>query len=368
MSTNNKQTDKKYQTISNEIRNDIRSGKLHPGEKLGTERELSESYNVSRPTVTRALNDLAHEGLIERRAGSGSFVSPPQNDGKKLTFCLFVPGYGHGTIFDSVCSCIADQTDKSGFALIWGGMNVRGKTKENLVRAVRRCVSYGVDGVFLQPAELLHEKDKINRETILMLEENGIPVILLDADYVPFPERSGLDIVGIDNTRAAWIAARHLIRQGSERIDFVGKPYTASTLERRMYGCRLALLEASICPKREWEHFLFPDSKEDVQKLYDSGARDIICVNDETAAELIITLEELGISVPEDVRIIGFDDVKFARLARVPLTTISQPCEEIGVAAVNAMMNRLNEPGQAPCEYLLEAKLMIRKSSIRPTE
>lgn len=368
MSKSGKETSRKHAIISSDLRTRILSGDLPGGAKIDTERELANRYGVSRPTVTRALKDLADEGLIERRVGAGSFVSIPSSEPVHRTFGLMVPGLGRGEIFEPVCARIAERAATEQFTLSWGGSTGGGTTQEGLLGAVQRYIAQGVDGIFFQPTELNPSRERINNDIIDILKESRIPVVLLDADYLPFPERSKFDIVGIDNIRAAWVATDHFIGQGAKRVDFVTRPYTATTAERRIDGYRLSLLSAGIPPNPAWEHSLDPEDNGAVQRLVDSGARDIICVNDETAALIIPGFERLGFRVPEDIRVIGFDDVKYARLVRVPLTTLRQPCEAIGDAAVDAMLSRIARPTQAPREFLLEAEFMIRRSSIRPAE
>lgn len=353
---------KKYEQISDEIRRQIREGSLAPGARIPTERELAEQFGVSRPTVIRALNDLAGEGLIERRVGSGSFVSVSKEQG---TFGLLVPGLGQGEIFEPVCARIAEQASAANFTLLWAGSHSSTKTREQIIRTVDQYISSGVDGVFFQPAELNPSSKEINIAVIKRLQDSRIPVVLLDADYLPFPERSKFDIVGIDNIRAAWVATDHLLAQGAERIDFVTRPFTATTENRRIDGYRLSLQAAGIEPRPGWIHSLEPEDLLQVRKMIDVGARDLLCINDEMAALLMVSLEKLGYAVPSDLRIIGFDDIKYARLVRVPLTTLRQPCAAIGDSAVAAMRYRLAHPDHTAREILLEAELMVRESSRR---
>ena len=354
---------KKYQQISARIRELIGSGALAPGARIATERELAAEYGVSRPTVTRALNDLAAEGLIQRRVGSGSFVADRERTERHPTFGLLVPGLGRGEIFEPVCARIAERAAADRFTLNWGGST--GNSREQLLKTVDGYLAQRVDGIFFQPAELDPSRREINRAVLERLRDSGMPVVLLDADYLPFPERSGFDIVGIDNIRAAWVATAHLTAQGATRVDFVTRPHTATTVERRIDGYRLGLLAAGIVPTADWEHSLDPEHLPAVERMLASGARDIVCVNDETAALLMPSLEALGVNVPDKVRLIGFDDVKYARLVRVPLTTLRQPCEALGDAAVEAMLGRVAQPDRAPREILLEAELMVRTSSLR---
>ncbi|VDA99590.1 hypothetical protein S1OALGB6SA_661 [Olavius algarvensis spirochete endosymbiont] len=355
---------KKHLIISRDLREKIRLGLLPPGSRLAAERELADAYGVSRPTVGRALNDLVAGGLVERRVGSGSFVTFGSSSEKQLTFGLIVPGLGRGEILEPICARIAEWAAAEDYSLNWGGSRTEGESLATLLKTLEGHVTRRVDGIFFQPIELESTHTEMNRKMIRHLKESQIPVVLLDADYLPFPERGDFDIVGIDNIRAAWVATDHLLSQGKSRIDFVTRPFTATTADRRIHGYRLSLLTAGISPEKHWIHSIDPENHEEVTAMLKSGARDLVCVNDETAAILMLSLEELGIAVPDDVRITGFDDLKYARLVRVPLTTMRQPCDSIGDAAIDAMLSRLERPHQAPREILIEAEFMIRASSI----
>ena len=89
----------------------------------------------------------------------------------------------------------------------------------------------------------------------------------------------------------------------------------------------------------------------------------IVCANDFTAAHLLKTLTGLGVSVPGEVRLAGIDDVKYASLLSVPLTTIHQPCASIGAVAVSTMVERLRNPTLPPRDILLNFQLVVRESS-----
>lgn len=360
---------KKYWIVYEDLRVRITEGKLQPGQRLPPERQLVEEFAVSRPTVTRALNDLAAEGYIQRRGRSGSYVSISlKGDTERhLTFGLLVPGLGKGEIFEPICARIASRSERDNFTVNWGhsGTFNADKGRSEIVRTAQRYVERGVDGVFFEPVELHPDAIEANREVIETLAESNTPVVLLDGDYLAFPERSRYDIVGIDNIRAAYVATKHLIDQGAARVDFLWRPFTATTYQRRLTGYRAALTEVGIGANRDWEHAIDTDDAGSVRELVQGGATDIVCVNDESAAILMRVLEKLDLHVPSDVRVVGFDDVKYARLARVPLTTIKQPCDAIGDLAIQGMLSRLKNPEQPPRDLLLEGVLTIRASSQR---
>ena len=88
-----------------------------------------------------------------------------------------------------------------------------------------------------------------------------------------------------------------------------------------------------------------------------------VCANDYTAAQLMTTLNGIGVSVPSNIRIAGIDDVKYASLLQVPLTTIHQPCQEIGATALLAMLDRIAHPKAPARDFLVDFQLVVRQSS-----
>jgi len=89
----------------------------------------------------------------------------------------------------------------------------------------------------------------------------------------------------------------------------------------------------------------------------------VICANDRTAIQLINTLTGLGLRVPDDIRVTGFDDVQHAKLSSPALTTIHQPCAEIGTLAAKTLIRRIIDPQTPPHTILLHAPLVVRKSA-----
>lgn len=93
-----------------------------------------------------------------------------------------------------------------------------------------------------------------------------------------------------------------------------------------------------------------------------AGVEAFVCVNDRVAGQLMHLLLGRNIKVPEDVRLVGIDDVYYASLLPVPLTTVHQPAREIGGAALRAMLDRIYSPHLPPREVLLDGELVVRQS------
>jgi DNA-binding LacI/PurR family transcriptional regulator len=221
--------------------------------------------------------------------------------------------------------------------------------------------------VFFAPLELTAGKDAVNGKIARALDEAGIPIVLLDRTVVPYPERGVHDLVGIDNRRAGYRITEHLLRLGSQRIAFVGVEHAAATVEAREAGYREALYAWNAPIRREFVHRLDPTSVPDVQRVMESTRPDaIVCANDWTAARLMHAMLELGISVPDQVRLVGIDDMEYASLLPVPLTTLRQPTREIGAAAFAAMLDRVGRPEIPVRDILLQTQLVVRRSCGAP--
>jgi LacI family transcriptional regulator len=356
----------KYQVVFDHFNRAILEGALKAGDQLPTEMDLCEQFEASRPTIARALRLLVDEGLVRRRAGSGTFVSEHQAEASARTrrLGLLIPGLGQTEIFEPICAQIAAVAEAQGFHIVWGsGHGEDNVTPGKAAQALcKRYIEQGLEGVFFAPLELEERSESINRQIVESLQRHGIAVVLLDRDIGKFPRRSDFDLVALDNLRGGYMIAAHLMRMGVSRLDFVAPPRSAQTITQRLEGVRAALFDAGISMPREWVHYGHADDIKFVQKLVDDGATGVICANDVTAARLMTSLSSIGVRIPQDIRICGFDDVKYAGMLHVPLTTMRQPCSDIGRVAVLTMLDRFryhNLPGR---KIMLSPRLVVRKS------
>jgi DNA-binding LacI/PurR family transcriptional regulator len=174
--------------------------------------------------------------------------------------------------------------------------------------------------------------------------------------------RSNLDRVGIDNHRASFVVTQHLWNQGARRIVFVARRRSASTMMDRVSGYQFALGECgSQLPARA----LYGDVEdlEFVRNLVEQEQPDgVVCGNDLTAAHLMRALIGLGVRVPEQIRLVSFDDVSYAKLLPVPLTTIHQNCPQIGESAMDLMLDRIQHPHRPGVDLLVPFELVVRES------
>ena len=358
----------KYKQIYNFLRQALIDNTYPAGSRLPSENEMVAQFAASRPTIGRALAQLESENLIRRRAGSGTFVIE-QAEKKRLAFGLLIPELGMTEIFEPICQGISRACKGEELDLIWGPLVDRHAPNET--QAQRLCEYYlnqNLSGIFFAPLELSRGKDAVNERIVEAFESAGITIVLLDRDICDYPKRSRYDLVGIDNHRAGRVVTEHLLACGARRIVFLAPPNSISTVTRRSMGYEEALHQFKGTAADPL--VVFSDAADTLairEILAASKADAIVCPNDYTAAHLMTTLNSLGVRIPEDIQVTGMDDVKYAGLLQVPLTSIRQPCIEIGFTALMTMHDRVAHPHLPARDMFVSFDLVIRKSS-RPQD
>jgi DNA-binding LacI/PurR family transcriptional regulator len=182
--------------------------------------------------------------------------------------------------------------------------------------------------------------------------------VLLDRRPEESSGRLSCDLVGIDNYRAGFLATGHLLRMGVRRAGFVRLEGHADTVKARVRGYQDSLREfgamGHVFTMPTGEHFALTPAARECEAF--------VCANDRVAGRLMHTLLAAGLRIPLYVRIVGIDDVNYASLLPVPLTTVHQPCRDIGEAALRVMLERLNSPRMPARDVLLECTLVVRES------
>jgi LacI family transcriptional regulator len=355
----------KHRLISRELLAEIAAGKYAPSGRLPSEVQLVNRFGVSRPTVARALRDLQEQGLIERRVGSGSYARS-RSSAAPHQLGLLIPGLGRTEVFEAICGELAGLARVHGYDLLWGGADHRPRAELGAGDAEALCEQFirsRVAGVFFAPFEHAAGSEEVNHGLAEALRRAGIAVVLLDRDLGTFPARSEFDLVGVDNFAGGYGLAEHLLKLGCRSLAFVARPHSAPTVNARIAGTREAILDRGMRVPPDFVRVGEPDDPRFVRGLLGNGRADaVLCANDDVAALLLRSLDRAGVRVPVDVRVVGFDDVRFAAMLSVPLTTMRQPYREIAVVALRAMLDRIADPTLPPRSLTLSPALIVRES------
>ncbi|MET8160505.1 LacI family DNA-binding transcriptional regulator [Sphaerisporangium sp. NPDC005289] len=190
------------------------------------------------------------------------------------------------------------------------------------------------------------------------LAASGLPLVLIS--HAPRP---GAVTLRSHNTAPARALAGHLLQHGHRAFAFLGAPYaTGDDVDERWQGVR-GVLGAAVEPVATAEYTV-EAGREAALRLLAGGRRPdaVICSDDEVALGAILAAEHLGLSVPHDVAVTGWDDIMAARHARPALTTVRQPMRELGAQAARALDRLIAGAGAAPGHRTLDTELIIRGS------
>ncbi len=353
----------KHREIYERIHHAILSGEYAIGQRIPTEAELGSWYHASRPTIARALRDLEQEGYLTRRRGAGTFVREFKRAPSRL-LGLTVPHTESG-ILAPVCSEILHRAEKCGYGVLFGGAVARRAeaVPQDIAAFCQPFIERKVAGVFFLPLIPPRSRQDANRQIARRLTEAGISVVLLDRDIQDYPDRSPYDLVGVDNRRNGYVVTQHLLKQGCRRIVFVTIDLPVSTSTARAAGYRDALVDHGITPEPDWvQRWATTYDVDFVRGLLALQADAFVCINDDVARLLMHHLAVLGVRVPDDVRIVGFDDLPFSASLPVPLTSMHQPTRDIGASAMDAMISRLENPQLPARDIMHRCELAVRKS------
>ena len=378
MTPNDFERPTKHKLIYDKLCNDIVKGIYKPGEKLPTEKELAEMFKTSRPTIGRAMRDLQQKGLISRRQGQGTFVkqsSKPSNQtlGLLIHWQIRPVQTTNSTIFGIMVPELLKYASQSGYSLLLNDIPADNHSDYiGQAQAIcKRLLNSHVAGVFFTPLELA--KNNISNKNIAeQLIKAGIAVVLLDRDITDSYHRSQFDIVGINNEQSSLVLTNHLIELGCNNIDFICGTVQTTAINDRYRGYRSALEENTLHPEKHRLHQFdsrqlastpgHPKGSELLELIKTKKTEAFVCVNDSTAADLVYFFVRNGIQVPQDVRIVGFDDLPTDESLPVSLTTIRQNPSALAYESVRTMVDRIQRPDMPARDIMVKTELVIRES------
>ncbi len=302
----------------------------------------------TRARVKQAIDDLGYRPNLSARhlrRGRGGLIALALPD-------LTVP------YFAELASALVDAAADRGYTVLVDQTNAR---RENELLAARGLRNHLIDGLILSALSL--------RDEDLSERDPGLPLVLLGEHLAA----AGSDHVAIDNVGAATEATAHLLGLGRTRVALLGAQAasTSHMADLRREGYRAAHADAGVAVRPELvvptEGFQRADGAEGMARLLDSGAvpDGVFCINDLLAVGALRTLTERGVRVPEDVAVVGFDDIEEGRFAAPPLTTVSPDKRQIAGLALERLLERMDgRHGSSPREVVAEHRLEVRGSTV----
>ena len=231
------------------------------------------------------------------------------------------------------------------------------ENSEEELRAITTALSRNVDGVFLCPTQQ-------SMEGVELLRRNGAPCVLVGRYF----QGSDLDSVVFDDLSGGHLAARHLLALGHRQILFLSGPECVSSARERREGFVAEMQQAGVtcAPSRVCEVPITADATERIAEIF-SAAKDYTAVcafSDYVAWQALYDLAARGVRVPEDVSVVGFDDIQSEIHLPVPLTTIGCDKRAMGDRAVELLMRRIAEP-DAPIQQVRLKTYLVERGTTR---
>jgi DNA-binding LacI/PurR family transcriptional regulator len=354
-----------YEQIEKSVKRKIEAGELKPGDPIGSHKELSLEYNVSIITVKKALSNLVNEGILYTRVGKGTYVSEqPQ---KKLdilkhkTIGLVLRDIKH-PFFSMIVHGVEERAYELGYNILLSSSSNKIEKEESQINHFREI---GVDGLIIASLSLEYRAT----DYIQKIHRENFPYIMVS--YMHDPDYW---YVGSDQELGGFMATEHLIKLGYKSVGYlhIGKGNLLS--EVRKNGYNRALNEYDIPFDSDLVFFLgrenFDSGTDRFQLGYEFGKSfkslqkkpdALVIYSDLTALGFEQAAIEEGIIIPDDIAIVGFDDITLSQYSPVPLTTIHQPSDKIGRMAVDIIQKRIDGSGVGN-RTIFKPTLIVRDS------
>lgn len=333
---------------------------------MSTMREVAERADVSVSTVSHVLNETRRVSADTRqRVLSVIFDLDYQQNllarglktQKTFTVGLLISDI-QNSFFTSVVRGVEDVALSQGYHLFLCNTDEDPQREANYIRELGKK---RVDGLIVAPAAPLHNHAS-------QLKAQGIPFVFIDREVEGLKTGS----VRVDNRLGMRLAAEHLVGLGHDRIGMISGPLDKASGRERYLGLKQALDGLGPGLREELVHF--GDFKAESGR---AGATELlrleepptalITANNQMTLGALLSLKENGRSIPDDISIVGFDDLEWSPLADPPLTAVAQPTYEMGVRAMQMLLARINgEVNQEPERVLLEPNLVVRASAGSP--
>ncbi len=346
-----------YIQVANIIRQYILEGIWHTGDSIPPEKALCAQFNIARGTMRQALQLLESEGYLVREQGRGTFIqspNPPKRDAHHQHLAFVVP-YIRDSSVSTILVGFQQVAEQAGFSVIFHHVN---NDLQQQQEVLNRLVQQGVMGIALYPV------DSESVQGIDRLVNSRYPIVLVDR----YLKSLSTDYVMSDHFGGALRGVHYLINEGHRRVGFVTWLSPAVSMEHRLMGYIQALRERSIEPDERLICHVegYPTVNRTPLMTYLNEVRPtaIFAANDQLAIALYRAAAAVGLRIPEDLSIVGFDNLDMSPHLDPPLTTVAQQFLLIGRQAAQVLLSRIQGEATAPQQFTVSPDLVIRESCL----
>lgn len=350
----------KYQKVVNWVKENIASGNLKYGDRMMSEKELSEKFGLSRQTIRHATGELVNQHLVTRVQGSGTYIGGSYLSvrEKKYMSVAVISTYSDSYIFPPTLKGIGRTLIAHHYTMQLFFTDNKVSREEEILRNILE--KDDIDGLIVEPAKSALPNPNLHyyRE----IQKRHIPIIFFNAEY---PEIEA-PCVRLDDVEIAKRATELLIQNGHKRIGAVFDSDDGQgrlRYEGYLQAIRAAHLEIHqkdvVWADTPEIHDLSTVGGYILQRLDDCTG--VVCYNDEAAYQLVNIAIKNGMSLPEDLSVVSIDDASVAEICPVPLTTFPHPKDKLGRLVADNLLKMIENP-EFDGNYLFRPDPVIRKS------
>ncbi len=342
---------------------DIKNGKLEEKSYLPGERELAESFDVSRPTIRKVLARLRSSGMIAAVPGTGNIVCGRSTVHVCRKVMMLLPDLSN-PYYGALARELSSHFKEHGIVLLCSDY----RTPATLSDSIEALESDANPGAYLIcfPWHIDDAAPIFSR-----LKSPG----LLIHSCREVSKDCHLDQLIIDSFGGAYQAASHLISIGRKNILGISstsfRSQTHPDFDERLRGCRQAVADAGLGEAAFSSLKLRMDGYDGgyelVQRALSAGMKfdALFCANDYVASGAVCALHDAGLSIPEDVAVTGFDDIPIARILNPPITTVRQPVDRIAGLACEMLCGRIDGDTGHARRLIIKCELTVRESTLK---
>jgi len=348
----------KYEMVKNYVRHLLTDNIITFGDKLPSENELTEKFQVSRQTVRQAFSELSSEGYIYKEQGRGTFSKYKKKANQKQIVAVLTT-YLSGFVFPGIIAGVEQVLSEEGYMMLLSNTN---NTKKREAQYLENILEHNVVGLIIEPTKSACEN--VNIKLLETLRDKGIKTVFINACYDNFDS----SYVLLDDIKGGYIATEYLLQLGHRRIAGVFKADDKQGVNRENgYVSALKKYGAAADPRFIGEYetenmYDFPYMFAQSLLRTENRPTAFFCYNDQCALMVIQAINDNGLRVPDDISIVGYDDSISIMQSDFKLTTISHPKEEMGRQAAKSMIDMLDGRIEKP-QMTYKPELIVRNSS-----
>ena len=356
-----------HEQLSQHLSDYLVSGRVSVGAMLPSEHAICRQFDVSRVTVRRAIDRLVKLGMIERQPGRGMFVARtrPRPVGHDTRLISLIVTNTLGAFMSMLTEGVEQVARQRGYRVT---VSVSGDDFEREQRGIDDAVRQGVAGMLLMPT-VAQDGVNPNCYDYLRVQHSGVPLLLVDRYLPSLP----LGYVVGANRQSMRGLTEQVISHGHKHIGYLDAPIPVTSLQDRYQGFLEAMLAHRLIPEPLIQAEPRRPGTDDMQmgeravrQFLEQGGElptALLACNSYLAIGAQRALRAAGVHVPDDVALVGFEDVPEASVLEVPLTVVDVPVSRLGQVAAERLIDVIeNDSDPSQVREELPAELISRVS------